>query len=73
MKRLQHWFDLIVGFSHDEHARLARAQAIFSACGPDVESLQMPACWRRSARATHETSTAQMSSRPAPAGATVGR
>ena len=50
MKRLQHWFDLIAGISHDEHARLEHARRIFSASGPDVEKLQMPACWRRSAR-----------------------
>ncbi|UCV17508.1 hypothetical protein [Ferribacterium limneticum] len=50
MKRLQQWFDLIAGISHDEHARLERAKAIFSATGPDVEQLQMPACWRRSPR-----------------------
>ena len=50
MKRLQQWFDLIAGISHDEHARLERAKAIFGASGPDVERLQMPACWRRSSR-----------------------
>ena len=50
MKRLQQWFDLIAGISHDEHARLERAKAIFGTTGPDVEQLQMPACWRRSAR-----------------------
>lgn len=50
MKRLQHWFDLIAGISHDEHARLEYARRIFSSSGPDVEKLQMPACWRRSAR-----------------------
>jgi hypothetical protein len=50
MKRLQQWFDLIAGISHDEHARLERARSIFSANGPDVEALQTPACWRRSPR-----------------------
>jgi hypothetical protein len=50
MKRLQHWFDLIAGISHDEHARLERARSIFNASGPDVEMLQTPACWRRNRR-----------------------
>ncbi|MBS1141492.1 MAG: hypothetical protein H6R13_2945 [Proteobacteria bacterium] len=50
MKRLQQWFDLIAGISHDEHARLERARHIFSAHGPDIETLQTPACWRRSPR-----------------------
>jgi len=52
MKRLQQWFDLIAGFSHDEHARLERAKRIFGTSGPDVEALQTPACWRRCARVT---------------------
>jgi len=47
MKRLQHWFDLIAGISHDEQARLERARAIFGDNGPDVTALQTPACWRR--------------------------
>ena len=50
MKRLQNWFDLIAGISHDEHARLERARSIFGASGPDVETLQTPACWRRAPR-----------------------
>ena len=50
MKRLQHWFDLLAGISHEEHARLERARRIFDKRGPDVERLQMPACWRRSSR-----------------------
>jgi hypothetical protein len=50
MKRLQQWFDLFAGISHDEHARLERARSIFSATGPDIETLQTPACWRRSPR-----------------------
>lgn len=52
MKRLQHWFDLIAGISHDEHARLERARSIFGDRGPDIETLQVPACWRRSRRVT---------------------
>lgn len=47
MKHLQHWFDLLVGISHDEQARLERARAIFDDHGPDVAALQTPACWRR--------------------------
>lgn len=50
MKRLQQWFDLIAGISHDEQARLERARAIFAAEGTDVEALKTPACWRRRAR-----------------------
>jgi hypothetical protein len=50
MKRLQQWFDLIAGISHDEQARLERARAIFSVSCPDVEALTTPACWRRRAR-----------------------
>lgn len=50
MKRLQQWFDLIAGISHDEHARLERARAIFGARSTDVEALKTPACWRRRAR-----------------------
>jgi hypothetical protein len=50
MKRLQQWFDLIAGISHDQQARLEQARAIFAASGPDVAELQMPACWRRRAR-----------------------
>jgi hypothetical protein len=50
MKRLQQWFDLIAGISHAEQARLELAHAIFSDNGPNVEALQIPACWRRRAR-----------------------
>jgi hypothetical protein len=50
MKRLQQWFDLIAGISHDEQARLERAHAIFSTRPTDVEALKTPACWRRRAR-----------------------
>jgi len=50
MKRLQQWFDLIAGISHDEQARLERARAIFSASCKDDELLKTPACWRRRAR-----------------------
>lgn len=51
MKRLQYWFDLIAGISHDEHARLERARAIFGSNGLNVDALQTPACWRRRCRA----------------------
>ena len=50
MKRLQQWFELIAGISHDEQARLERARAIFGTSCHDVEALQTPACWRRRAR-----------------------
>lgn len=50
MKRLQHWFDLLAGISHEENARLERARAIFCQNGPDIEALQVPACWRRRQR-----------------------
>ena len=38
MKRLQQWFDLIAGISHDEQARLERARAIFCTSSTDVEA-----------------------------------
>ncbi len=50
MKRLQQWFDLIAGISHDQQERLERAHAIFNSRGPDVAELQTPACWRRRSR-----------------------
>lgn len=50
MKRLQQWFDLIAGISHDQQTRLERARAIFGASCPDVDALKTPACWRRRAR-----------------------
>lgn len=50
MKRLQKWFDLLAGVCAEEEARLARARAIFSAAGPDVSTLSVPACWRRTQR-----------------------
>lgn len=50
MKRLQQWFDLIAGISHEEQARLARAHAIFGERGPDLDALSLPACWRRPSR-----------------------
>ncbi|WP_374276616.1 hypothetical protein [Azonexus sp.] len=50
MRRLQQWFDLIAGVSAAEQQRLERARAIFSARGPDVAALQLPACWRRRVR-----------------------
>ena len=50
MKRLQQWFDLIAGISHEEQARLERAREIFCASSTDVDALQTPACWRRRAR-----------------------
>lgn len=49
MKRLQYWFDLIVGIARDEQARLEQARAIFGN-ELNIEALQTPACWRRRAR-----------------------
>lgn len=50
MKRLQQWFDLIAGISHDQQERLEQARAIFASNGPDIADLQTPACWRRRPR-----------------------
>lgn len=50
MKHIQAWFELIAGISRDEMARLTRAREIFAASDTDLASLQLPACWRRSAR-----------------------
>lgn len=50
MERLQKWFELLAGVSHEEHARLARAHQIFAAAGPDLAVLELPACWRRRAQ-----------------------
>ena len=47
MKRLQYWFDLLAGISHEEQARLERARSIFGDKGPNIAALQTPACWRR--------------------------
>jgi hypothetical protein len=50
MKHIQAWFERIAGISRDEMARLTRAREIFAASDTDLASLQLPACWRRSAR-----------------------
>ncbi len=49
MERLQKWFEILAGISHEEHARLARAHAIFNSAGPNLALLEIPACWRRRA------------------------
>lgn len=50
MQTLQKWFDLLAGVSAEEEARRQRAHAIFARRNPDLEALQLPACWRRPAR-----------------------
>jgi hypothetical protein len=50
MKHLQKWFELMAGISRDEMAREERAREIFAVTGPDIQSLQKPACWRRPCR-----------------------
>jgi hypothetical protein len=49
MKRLQHWFDQIIGIALIEEERRALAREIFSQRTLS-ESLALPACWRRSPR-----------------------
>lgn len=51
MERLQKWFEILAGISHEEAARLAQAKAIFDVPSPDLSTLELPACWRR--RAIH--------------------
>lgn len=51
MKQIQKWFEMIAGISREEMAREERARKIFTgAAGPDMQSLQKPACWRRQCR-----------------------
>lgn len=50
MKRLQHWFDQIVGIAHIEDERRALAREIFNTHRFSEPSLALPACWRRSPR-----------------------
>lgn len=49
MNRLQKWFEVLAGISYEEQARLARAHEIFANAGPNLEMLELPACWRRKA------------------------
>ncbi len=49
MDRLQKWFDVLAGISHEESARLAKAHAIFNGYRKDLSHLEVPACWRRRA------------------------
>lgn len=51
MNRIQKWFEQIAGVSLEERQRWALAQEIFGTQRIDVSALQMPACWRRKARA----------------------
>ena len=50
MKHIQKWFELMAGISREEIAREERAREIFTGTGPDMQSLQKPACWRRQRR-----------------------
>ena len=50
MKYIQKWFELMAGISREEMAREEFAREIFAATGPDIRSLQKPACWRRQCR-----------------------
>ena len=50
MKHIQKWFELMAGVSREEMAREERAREIFTGTGPDMQSLQKPACWRRQRR-----------------------
>ena len=52
MERIQKLFELLAGISAEEDARLARAKAIFANSDMDMNSLQLPACWRRKQRIT---------------------
>jgi len=50
MKHIQKWFELMAGISREEMAREERAREIFARTGPDIQSLQKPAYWRRQRR-----------------------
>ncbi len=50
MDRIQNWFDQIMGIAQIEQGQRDRARQIFGASSVDLDSLQTPACWRRSAR-----------------------
>ena len=50
MKRLQQWFDQIVGFSSMEEERRALAREIYGTRRFTETTLALPACWRRSPR-----------------------
>lgn len=50
MKHIQKWFELMAGISREEMAREELAREIFAVTGPDIQSLQKPACWRRQNR-----------------------
>ena len=50
MKRLQHWFDQIVGIASIEEERRALAHQIYGTRRFTDSTLALPACWRRSPR-----------------------
>lgn len=50
MKHIQKWFELMAGICREAMTREERAREIFAGANPDLQSLQMPACWRRPCR-----------------------
>lgn len=66
MERIQKLFDFLVGISVEENARLARAKAIFAQTGPDIASLQIPACWRRPVQVSRFRELAEYAMCPIP-------
>ena len=50
MKRLQYWFDQIVGMASIEEERRALARQIYDSHRFSDANLALPACWRRSPR-----------------------
>ena len=50
MKHIQKWFELMAGICREAMTRAERAREIFAGANPDLQSLQMPACWRRPCR-----------------------
>lgn len=50
MKRLQQWFDQIVGIASIEEERRALAREIYGKRHFNENSLALPACWRRPSR-----------------------
>lgn len=50
MKRLQHWFDQIVGIAQIEEERRALAREIYETRRFSESTLALPACWRRPRR-----------------------
>ena len=50
MKRLQHWFDQIVGIAQIEEERRTLAREIYGTRRFSESTLALPACWRRPSR-----------------------